>query len=195
MSLLDPDDFVQQRLDQFKALEKPLPAHPSTLTPSAIISRLAKVHDDASPYFVRSDQKPTGKEPQGILLSLFTELALLSCISKAAAAQNDRTAEPNYQEDFAASPMDSTLEGLRTYYLPVARHVTSTGAPYDPLDYRDHFLTIWQTQQGLIAKAQSILLALIRAQLSDELFSPLIPVFPGSDLLAKYWMLATNRLH
>jgi hypothetical protein len=28
----------------------------------------------------------------------------------------------------------------------------------------------------------------------DDLFSLLDPVFPGSDLLAKYWMLATNRL-
>ena len=164
------------------------------MTPIEIISRLVQVHDSASSYFVRSDQKPTGKELQGLLLSLFTELALLSCISKAAAAQNDRTAEPNYPAAFAATPLDRTIAGLRTYYIAPAPHVTSTGAPYDHADFRDLFRSIWQAPQDLIAKAQATLLAFIRDQFSDELFSPLNPVFPASDLLAKYWMLATNRL-
>ena len=38
-------------------------------------------------------------------------------------------------------------------------------------------------------------MAIIRDHLSDAFPLPLNRVFPASDLLAQYWMLATNRLH
>ena len=64
-----------------------------------------------------------------------SELALYSCIAKASAAQNDRRdAEPNYPEAYASTREDIYTAGLRTFYVPSdARHVTSTGAPFDPI--------------------------------------------------------------
>ena len=194
MAFLDHDDYVQKTLDRFVALEKPRQPPTTALSPLDMIERLGHIHDDANPYFVRSDKAPTAKDPQGVSLNVMTVLAMFSSIPKAAKAQNDRTAEPTYPDAFACTPLDLTVSGLRLYYITHSPHVTATGAPCDPAEHRDSYRTIWQTPQGLLAKAQTILLAIIRTYFPTDMFSPLDPVFPGSDLLAKYWMLATNRL-
>ena len=193
MSILDHDDYLNKRWAKFAAFEKQQP-HPTALPPTDLIASLVQIYDDAQPCFVRSDKAGTAKDPQGINLNVMTTLALYSSIPKAAKAQNDRTAEPSYPDAFASTPLDLTISGVRTYYISEVPYVTATGAPYDPADYRDQYRTIWQTPQGLLAKAQTALLVIIRTYFPDDLFSPLDPIFPGSDLLAKYWMFATNRL-
>ena len=135
MAFLDHDDYVQKTLDRFVALEKPRQPPTTALSPLDMIERLGHIHDDANPYFVRSDKAPTAKDPQGVSLNVMTALAMFSSIPKAAKAQNDRTAEPTYPDAFACTPLDLTISGLHTYYISHFPHVAATGAPCDPAEH------------------------------------------------------------
>ena len=99
---------------------------------------------------------------------------------------------------YASTREDIYTAGLRTFCVPSdARHVTSTSAPFDPTDPHLKYLyrEIWKAPQNIIAKSQSILLSVIRAHFTDGLFTTLDKTFPGSDLLQKYWLYTTSRIH
>ena len=113
-------------------------ADPATLTAIQLVDKMIQIEDHVRTIFVRNDKPADAKSKDhvtGLDLSLSSELALYSCIAKASAAQNDRDAEPNYPEAYAYTLEDIYTAGLRTFYVPSeARHVTSTGAPFDPTD-------------------------------------------------------------
>jgi hypothetical protein len=105
-------------MDHFAArFNKLPPADPSSLSIIKIVSLLIKIYDAAGTFFVQSDHKT--KDLQGILLRPFTDLALHSCIFKAAAAQKDRSATQNHPDSFAATPLDHIIAGLRPFNIPV----------------------------------------------------------------------------
>ena len=176
-------------------------ADPATLNAIQLVDKMIQIEDHVRTIYVCND-KPADAQSKdhvtGIDLSLSSELALYSCIAKASAAQNDRDAELNYPEAYASTRQDLYTAGLRILYVPSdVRHVTSTGAPCDPNDQHLKYLyrEIWKAPQNIIAKSQSTLLSVIRAHLSDGLFTALDKTFPGSDLLQKYWLYTTSRIH
>ena len=57
------------------------------------------------------------------------------------------------------------------------------------------FRNMWKAPHNIVAKYQSILPSAIREQLSDGLFTDLDSVFPGLDLLQKYWLYTTSCIH
>ena len=72
---------------------------------------------------------------------------------------------------------------LRILYVPSdARHITSTGAPFDPNNPHLKYLyrEIWKAPQNIIAKSEFILLSVIHAHFSDGLFTASDKTFPGS---------------
>ena len=113
-------------------------AEPANLTAIQLIDKMVQIEDHVRTIYVRNDKPADAKSKDhitGLDLSLSSELALHSCIPKASAAQNDRDAQPNYPEAYASKREDIYTAGIRILYEPSdARHVTSTGAPFDPND-------------------------------------------------------------
>ena len=64
-------------------------------------------------------------------------------------------------------------------------------------DYYINYLyrEIWKASHNILCKSQSILLSVIGAHLSDGTFPVLDNLFPGSDLLQRYWFYTTTRVH
>ena len=163
---------------------------------------MVQIFDYIRTIYVRNDKPvdPKSKDPliNGLDLSLSSDLALYSCIAKASTAQTIRDADPNYPESYPSRREDLISAGIRPLYMPPdARHVTSTGAPFDPNDPYIKYLyrEIWKAPHNIICKSQSVLLSVIRAHLSDGMFPVLDKLFPGSDLLQRYWFYTTTRIH
>ena len=123
-------------------------------------------------------------------------MALVSDLTKAATVQLSHE-KPKYDQTYSATYDDSLLSGLPAKYIQQsAPFVTATGAAYAPADHRDVFYNVWiLAHHHLLAKAQATLLSIIRARLPDTPFLPLHPLYQGTELLQKYWLYATNRLH
>ena len=138
------------------SLSKPV-ADPDNLTAIQLIDKMVQIEDHVCTICVCNDKPAdaTSKDHVNRLdLSLSSDLALYSCIPKASAAQNDRDAEPNYPEAYASMREDIYTAGIRVLYVPSdARHVTSTGAPFDPNDPQPKHLyrEIWKAPQNIIA--------------------------------------------
>jgi hypothetical protein len=175
------DSFNSQRINPFKA------------DTFHLAERLTQVTHKISSTTVTHDKEQISLNP-------FITLATFSDMTKASIAFNyprvgNQSQEPDYPTDFSASRADVVICGLRHVYLPSGEdNVSSTGVPFDPSQdgFDTDFKAILSSSVVCVAKAQQVMLNMLRYEIDDGMFPILNKTFPASDLLHQLWMFLAS---